>query len=231
MPTTPVPSDPQAAPIPVPLDERFRLAWVRHGNTVYAICALVLVAILAKGTWDYMVIHKELEVRKEYAAATSPESFRAFAASHPGHPLAAFAELTVADTDYAAGHYADAAAGYEKASSDLPAGPFQERSKVGLAMSQALSGKLADAESGLRQVLNDPAQLKAIRCEAGYHLASLASAAGRPAEVEKIAEQLMQIDPSSPFAERAFSLRAEMPAPPVTAAAPPNPAIALPAKP
>jgi hypothetical protein len=52
-------------------------------------------------------------------------------------------------------------------------------------------------------------------------------AAGRTAEVEKLAEQLMQIDPSNPFAERAFALRAEMPAP---APAPAASGVALPQK-
>ena len=71
----------------------------------------------------------------------------------------------------ATGHFADAVAGYERAIADLPAGPFQARARLGLAMAQAQSGRTADAEAGLRQILNDTSQLKAIRCEAGYHLA------------------------------------------------------------
>jgi hypothetical protein len=138
------------------------------------------------------------------------------------------AELRVADDAYAGGHYSDAAAGYEKAAADLPAGPFQSRAKLGLAAAEALSGKPTDAETVFRQLLNDPAELKAIRCEAGYHLATLAAAAGRAVEVQKLAEQLMQIDASSPFAERAFALRSEMPA--SAAAVPGTPAIALPLK-
>jgi hypothetical protein len=227
MPTLPVPSDPKAAPIPVPLDESVRQAWARHGRTIYAVVVLVLLGILGKGAWDYIVIHKELEVRKDYAAASSPESLRAFEASHPGHPLAAMAELRVADDAYATGHFADSVASYEKAAADLPAGPFQARAKLGLAVSQELSGRAADAEAALRQLLNDPNQFKTIRCEAGYHLAALASSAGRTAEVQALAEQLMQIDPSSPFAERVFGLRADLPA---LAGAPVAPAIALPSK-
>ncbi len=231
MPTTPVPSDPKAADIPVPLEESFRQAWDRHGNLIYALFGLVLAGVLAKGAWDYIVAHKELETRSEFAACSSPESFRAFAANHPGHPLAGLAELNVADDAYATGHYADSASGYDKAVADLPAGPFQSRARLGLAMAQAMSGKTSDAEAAMRQIVDDPNQLKAIRCEAGYHLAGLAAAAGRTVEVQKLAEQLMQIDPSSPFAERTFALRSEMPEP---AAAPSSrvssPAITLPAK-
>jgi len=77
---------------------------------------------------------------------------------------------------------------------------------------------VSDAETGLRQLLNDTNQLKAVRCEAGFHLAGLAAAAGRAAEVQKLAEQLMQIDPTSPFAERTFALRSEMPGPAASSA-------------
>jgi hypothetical protein len=59
-------------------------------------------------------------------------------------------------------------------------------------------------------LLNDTTLLKQIRCEAGYHLASVAAAAGRNADVQKFAEQVMQIDATSPFAERAFALRSSV---------------------
>jgi hypothetical protein len=229
MPTTPAPSDPNtAAELPVPLDETLRQAWARHGNLIYGICAVVVVGILAKGGWNYLVDQKELAVRQEYAAAATPESLRAFAANHPGHPLAGPAELKEADDAYASGHYGDAVAGYQKAAADLPAGVFQARARLGQAMSQAQSGHATDAETGLRQLLNDTSQLKAIRCEAGFHLAGLALAAGRAAEVQKLAEQLREIDPASPFAERAYALGAELPEAPV--ATPPAPAIVVPPK-
>jgi tetratricopeptide (TPR) repeat protein len=227
MPTTPVPSDPNAEPVPMPADVAFLRFWERNRNAVYLAIGLILAGILAKGAWDYMLVHKELAIKQEYAECSTAESYRAFAANHPGHLLAAMAELNVADDAYVAGHYGDAVANYEKAATDLPAGPFQDRAKMGQVMSQELSGKTADAETGLRLILNDTSRLKAIRCEAGYHLASLAQAAGRSAEVEKLAEQLMQIDPSNPFAERALALRAEMP---VQAAAPAASAISLPLK-
>jgi hypothetical protein len=226
MPSTPVPSDPNAAPAPVPLDESFRQAWERHGTLVYTICGAIILAIIVKGAWEYMLAHKEFEIRREYAASSTAESYRAFAASHPGHPLAALAELNVADDAYASGHFSDAVADYDKAASDLPTGPFRSRAKLGQAMALALSGKTADAETSLRQILNDPAQLSALRCEAGYQLANLAVAANRPGEVEKLAEQMMQIDPTNPYAERTLQLHAAAPAQPVPVSA--RPTIALP---
>jgi len=229
MPTPATPQDPNtAAAVPVPLDERLRQAWMRYGNVVYAVCGIVAAGILAKGGWEYLVAQKELEVQRDYAACTSAEAFRAFAANHPGHPLAGLADLRVADNAYGTGHFADSVAGYEKAIAELPAGPFQARAKLGLAVAQAQSGRPADAEAGMRQILNDSNQLNAVRCEAGYHLAQLAFTAGRTQDVQKLAEQLMQIDASSAFAERAFALRAEMPEP--AAAPPPGLKIAVPGK-
>jgi hypothetical protein len=232
MPTPPTPSDPSAAaPIPVPHEERFRQAWERYGNTVYTMCAIVVAGILAKGGWDYLVAQKELGIQRDYAECTSAEAFRAFASSHPGHPLAGVADLKVADNAYGMGRFADAVAGYERCIAELPAGPFKARAKLGLAIAQAQSGRAADAEAGLRQLLSDSSQLNAIRCEAGYHLAEVAYAAGRTEDVQRLAEQLMQIDPTSAFAERAFALRAQMPEPVAPAAGTPSgPGIVLPQK-
>jgi|CZKI01.1.fsa_nt_gi hypothetical protein len=227
MPTFPAPSDPKAAEPQVSFEENLRQAWLRYGNLIYALCALVAVGILSKGGWDYLVAQKELGIRHDFAECKTPEAFRAFATKHPGHPLAAAADLRVADEAYAAGRYADATAAYDKAVAELPAGAFQARAKIGLAMAQAQSGRATDAETGLRQLLGDSNQLKAVRCEAGYHLAGLAVAAGRAGEVQSLAEQLMQIDPTSPFAERTFAMRAEMPEP---AAAPAKSAITVPLK-
>jgi hypothetical protein len=217
------PSDPKTPQAEPHLDERLRLFWVRYGNAVYAFCGLIAAAILAKGTIDYLAVQKELETQKEFAACTTPDSFKAFAAEHPHHPLSAVVDMRSADESYSEGRYGDAAGSYERALAILPAGPFYSRARLGLAISRAQAGGGADAAAGLRQIVDDEAELKAIRCEAGYHLAMLAVASGRAGEVQKLAEQLMQIDPSSPFAERAFQLRGALPAP-----APSSPSISLP---
>jgi predicted negative regulator of RcsB-dependent stress response len=208
---TDVASKPNSSEIADPFEEKLRLAWARYGKLFFILCGLVAAGILVKGGLDYLAAQKELNIQKDYAAATTPDSLKAFAAAHRGDPLAGLAELRVADTAYGAGSFADAAANYSFAVADLPAGPFKGRARLGFAMSQAQSGKASEAETGLREVLNNEAELKPIRCEAAYHLAGLAVAAGRPGEVQKLAEQLMQIDPSSPFAERMMTLRASVP--------------------
>jgi Tetratricopeptide repeat-like domain len=206
--TTPAtPSDANQAAIPLSSEERLRNAWSSYGSLVYIACAVVAVGILAKGGWDYLNTQKEVGIKKDFAECLTPDAYRTFINNHPGHVLTGVAELIIANDAYSGGKFSDAAAGYGSAVADLPAGPAQANARIGLAMALAQTGKTGEAESSLRLIMNDPVLLKTTRTEAGYHLAELSLADGRGADVQKIAEQLMQIDPSSPFSERAFTLR------------------------
>lgn len=207
MPTPASPSSPKDAEIVPSTEQRLKQAWERYGGLFYFVCGIVALGILAKGGWEYLNVQKELGIQKEVSGCTTPDSFLSFAAKHPGHALAGVAEETVADNYYASGRYADALKAYASAITDLPEGPVRAHARLGQAMSLDMTGKATEAEADFRQIMDDAAQLKTIRCEAGYHLAGLAVAAGRGADVPKIAEQLMKIDSSSPFAERAFMLR------------------------
>jgi TolA-binding protein len=227
--TTPVtPSDPQQTPATASSEESLRQAWGRYGSLVYIFLVVVAVGILAKGGWDYLNAQKELGIKKDFAECTTPDSYRTFIGNHPGHVLTGVAELIIANDAYSGGKFTDAVSGYTSAIADLPAGIAQSNAKMGLAMALAQSGKGSEAETSLRLLLNDPSQLKTTRCEAGYHIAELALADGRGSEVQKLAEQEMQIDPSSPFAERTFALR-----PPVTSSltVPGVPSLTVPSKP
>ena len=204
------PSDTKPAPSEPNHEETLRQAWERYGSFIYITCGVVALGILAKGGWDYLNAQKEVGIQAEYAQCVTMDAYRSFAANHPGHPLSGAAEIVVADNAYASGKFGDAVSGYTAAAADLPAGPIQQRARLGLAMSLVLSGRSSEAEASLRQLLNDTTLLNQIRCEAGFHLASLASAAGRSADVQKYAEQVMQIDATSPFAERAFALRSSV---------------------
>jgi hypothetical protein len=188
-----------------------RLFWQRNANAVYVLCALVLAGILAKGAWDYFAAQKEMRVGAEYAAAATPEALKRFAAEHAEEPLAGVAELRIADAAYAAGNPAEALPAYQRAITHLPAGPLAARARLGLAMCEVQSGRPGEGEAGLHQLASDPTQLKGIRTEAAYQLASLAAAAGRSDDVRKNAELLIQIDPSSPWTQRAFALQSSLP--------------------
>jgi hypothetical protein len=211
MPTPATPTDPNAAVAPASFEDRLKAGWERNGSMVYLVLCVLAAAVLAKGGLDYYSAQKELTIQQEYAACTAPDMLKAFADSHKGHPLAGLAELRVADMAYQSGKFGEAATDYGQAVADVPAGPLLSRAKLGLAMSQAESGRPTDAEAGLRALLGDTNELKPIRCEAAYHLASLEVSQGRGGEVEKLTEQLMQIDPSSPFAERMVELRSSVP--------------------
>lgn len=201
-------------------EDKVSVFWQKNRTLVVAACVAVVIAILAKGGWEYLARQRELDVQRAYAAAKTPEQLKAFAESHPGHELGAIAQLRIADDAYKAGKGAESVAAYEKAVNALEGGPLAARAQVGRAMAKVLAGKTAEATNELKQLSGDPKQLKAVRAEVTYHLASLAAESGNSAEVQKLSEQLMQIDPSSPWASRAMALRATLPAPAPASAAP-----------
>jgi predicted negative regulator of RcsB-dependent stress response len=212
------PADPSAAPIDADLDEHLHGFWQKYGQAFLVACGLVLVAYLGKAGWDYIQAQREVGVREEYAAAALPEQLTAFIAAHPGHELAAVAQLQLADQAYAAGRSTEAVTAYTQAADLLKGGPLAGRAEIGLAMAQIQGGQTADGQANLHRIADDPTRAAVLRAEAGYQLASLAAAAGHADEVQKIALQLMQVDPSSPWTQRAFSLQATLP--PAAAAAP-----------
>ena len=224
MPTPATPSAPQSAGDdrnlvavdanykPVTFEDRLHLTWKKNGNFILAVCGLALLGIMGKGGWDYLAAQRELDVEKAYAAATTPEQLKAFAAAHVDHALGGVAQLRVADEAYTAGKSAEALAGYEKVLTLIKDGLLATRAKLGRAMAKVQAGKSTDGAAELKLLANDASQLKGVRVEAAYQLASLAAASGNAADVQKLSDQLMQIDPSSPWTQRAVALRANLPA-------------------
>lgn len=206
---------------PVTFEDKLHFTWKKHGNLILAVCGLALLGILGRGGWDYLARQKELDVEKAYAAATTPVQLMAFATAHGDHALGAVAQLRIADEAYTAGKSADALAGYEKALTVIKDGPLAVRARLGRAMAKVQAGKSTEGAAELKQLANDANQLKGVRVEAVYQLASLAAESGNAADVQKLSDQLMQIDPSSPWTQRAIALRASLPA---SAAATPAPA-------
>ncbi len=198
-------------------EERLHVFWKNNGNAILTLVALVLAGILAKGGWDYFSAQKELGIRKDYAAATTPAQLKTFAAAHAGHALAGVALLRIADEAYAAGKYADAIAAYDAAQPVLKTGPLAARARLGRAVAKADTGKTAEATAELKQLADDATLDKNVRTEATYQLASLAAEAGNAADVQKLSESLMRLDPQSPWTQRALGLRASLPAPATTA--------------
>jgi hypothetical protein len=233
MPLRPTPSKPKAPPVPVAgqaaapagpdLDYHLQTFWEKYSTVVLGVCAVVMLAIVAKGGWEYFEAQQEAGIEKEFAADSTPALQKTFIAAHPDHALAGVAELQIADAAYAANQISDALAAYTQAVAVLKTGPFAARASLGLAMSKLESGQADEGETGLRELADDPQGYKPVRTEAAYHLASLAAAAGRSADLQKLSTQLLQIDPDSPWTERVFALQAQQ-----AAAAPGSPAISVP---
>lgn len=222
MPSPALPSDPQNPGAPAAEtnpDEVLIGFWEKNREILVVACLLVLAGILSWNGWQYFSAQKELGIEKAYAEAGNPEQLRAFVEAHPTHSLAGVAELRLADAAYQAGQNADALAAYARAGTLLdPAGVLAARARLGAAIVKVQTGQGAEGLSALRQLAEDPKQFSNIRAEASYDLASIAAEAGRADETRQLATQLMQIDPSSPWTQRAFALQAKLPAPAPTPA-------------
>lgn len=205
-------------------EDKMQLFWKKYQKAVYALCVLILLAIVAKGVLDYMGRKKEVGVQNAYAAAKTSDQLKTFAAAHPSHPLGGLAQIRMADEAYAEGKIADALAGYDKALVALKDGPLAARAKLGRAIAKVQSGKAAEATTELKQLAEDTKQLKGVRSEAAFHLTSLAVDAGNAADAQKMVDLLSQIDPMGAWSQRAMMLRATLPATPA-----PAPAAAAPA--
>jgi predicted negative regulator of RcsB-dependent stress response len=222
--TPPNPKSAATPAVPHPVDsfaEKLHQFWQRNSSAIQIGCVLVLVGILAKGAYDYYARQHENDIERAYALAGTPDQLKVFAAAHEGHALAGVAWLTLADDAFKAGNYAEALANYDKALPVLKDNPLAGRIKLGAAMARLLSGQTAEGESALNQIADDANQLKGLRVEAAYQLASHAAAAGKGEDVQKYTEKLMQIDGTSVWAQRAMLLRASLPVAPAASLAAP----------
>jgi len=194
-------------------EDKLQIFWKNNGTAVLAGCTLVLLAIVGWGVWGRIQESRERGVEQEYAAVKTAEQRKAFIAAHPNHSLAGIGQLVLADEAYAAGKGAEAVTGYDQALQVIKTGPLAARAQLGRAMAKVLAGKATEGAADLKQLAGDVNQLKGVRVEAAYDLASLAAEAGNAADVQKYSDQLMQIDPASPWTQRALALRMNLPVP------------------
>jgi predicted negative regulator of RcsB-dependent stress response len=222
-------SDDQTQP-EVPFDVQLREFWETNRKTIFVGCGLVLLAIIGRYTYDAYSAQREASIESGYAAALTPARLQTFARDHAGHPLAGAAWLKLADDAYVAGNFAEAVGNYDKAIAALPGTPYAARALLGKAMCQLQSGKTAEGAAILKQLSEDTAQLRGVRCEAAYHLASLAFDAGHFDEVARLANLVMQADAGGTWAQRCLLLRARAPEPVATVAVPAVPPAEKPAE-
>jgi len=221
--TTPAtPSDPQPAGddrnlikvdknyVAPSFEDWLHRVWNNNRTGIAIGCGLILLVVLGKGVWELYESRREAGIEQDYAMAATPEKLKAFAGAHPTHALSGLAELRLADDAYVAGRFAEAIVAYDQAVAALKEGPLAARAQLGGAIAKLQAGKTADGESTLKQLSHDGSQLKGIRAEATYHLASFAADAGKADDVVKYSDQLMQLDPASTWTQRALALRSNL---------------------
>jgi hypothetical protein len=206
------------------IEDWLQVFWRKNGRAVLGLFGLVILGIIVKGGWEQLAAHRDLEVRDSYAVAKKPAELKAFAAEHPDHPLAGIALLRTADEAYAAGKSSEAAGAYDEVLAAIADGPLRPRVRLGLALAQIQGDLEADGMAGLKKLAAEESLSRAIRAEALYHLASLAAEAKDVPELQKLSDQLLRVDPSSPWTQRAFALRSSLPVESSPAAPPEAPA-------
>jgi predicted negative regulator of RcsB-dependent stress response len=183
--------------------------WEKNRRLILLVCAIGLLAIIGRESWQYFAAQHEQGVRDDYArAADRPEQLAAFAAANSGHALSGVAYLRLADAKYTAADYRLAADNYNKAAASLKNSALLGRAKIGAAMSQMNNGDKAAGEAGLKGISADATLPKSVRAEATYHQASLASEAGNAAELSRLVAEAGKIDAGGVWAQRATILLA-----------------------
>ncbi len=204
---SPSPANPVAVPADPGFEGNVQALWDKNKNFILLVCALILVGIIAREGWQYFSEMREKSRQEDYARASDkPDQLIAFAEANSGHPLAGVAYLQVADRKFESADYKDASTLYAKAAGNLKNDALLGRAKLGSAVSLLESGDASGGESALKAVGADQTLTKSVRAEATYHLAAIASEAGRTEDAKKLVDDVTKIDLSGPWAQRATML-------------------------
>jgi hypothetical protein len=206
------PAVPPASAVSPDVDEHLHGFWKKYGQAAGIAALLILGFYLARAAWIYFADQREASVQAEFAGARTPDQLKAFVGAHPDHTLSGLAELQLADQAYAAGQTSSALSGYNDAARLLKDPALSARAAMGAAMVQIQTGQVDAGSAALHKLLDDTKQLPVVRAQAGYQLASLAAAAGKADEVQRLALQLVQIDKDGPWTKNAFNLTVAKPA-------------------
>lgn len=193
------------------LEENVRLFLEKNRSSIVAVAVVVVLAILGRHGLQWMDASKVTAEREAFAAVSTDEERKAFAAEHSDSLLGGVALLQVADNAYSEGRFADAISGYDAAAEAVGDNVLAGRIGLGRAMSQIESGDTAGGESGLRTIADDLAAPSAVRSEAAYHLATIASANSDAEGLAKLVTQINAINPASSWAQRVSILQAALP--------------------
>jgi predicted negative regulator of RcsB-dependent stress response len=193
-------------------EEQVQAFWKRNSRYILFLVALGFVAILGREAVRYMWKEREQGITEAYGASATPAELKAFAGEHSGHTLAGFALLRVADEAYKAGNFSEAATAYEQAIAPLKDSPVVSRARIGAAVSTVQAGDRTKGETALKALADDMAIMPGYRTEARYQLAVVAIGDGRFDEARQTLDDIMTSDITGSWAQRAYMLRATLPA-------------------
>lgn len=198
-------------------EDRLWLFWERNKTLIVRGSALVILGILAAIGHHFWQEAQREEVGAEYAACQDEAARRAFAARHPGDPLAAVALAEVGDDLKRAGKLAEAAKAYDEAAA--AAGKAGESPVVrSLALRARLYAGLTrselgekGAEAAVAAIADEPSAPETVRGFAMLSLANLAIARGDSAEAAKWLNAMdKRLRPGSVWqSDKAFLVRSE----------------------
>jgi hypothetical protein len=198
-------------------EDRLAIFWEKNSRAVLTVLAVLILAIVGKGAFDYFAAQRNKAIIAEYAAATGTAQLQAFTATYPTLPLSGLAHLRLADESYAAGDYSAAHTDYTAAVKLLGADPLASRARLGSAMS-LLQAKDATASSALQAIANDTKLPRALRAESAFHLAELSRDAGQTAEATRWTDLVISNEATGFWGQRAAQLRDTLPLPAANAA-------------
>lgn len=172
-------------------EDRLWLFWERNKSIIVRGTTVVVLGIIGAIGFHFWQEAKRAELGLAYVACQDEAARRAFAAAHPGEPLAAIALLEVADDLRKANKLAEAAKTYEAASKAALVAGDVKIVKV-LALRAKLYGALTRQELGqetataeIVAVAEDNSAPETLRGYAMYVLANLALTKGDSATAAK----------------------------------------------
>src|SRR5688572_20537316 len=143
-PKSPSPANPENAPLAPSFEDQLREFWIKYSKPILVLVVLLLLAVLAKGGYEYWKQEQEKGIASDYNRATTNDQLRAFANENPDHQLGGAASLRLADDAYSNGKYSDAVTLYDKAAAVLKDGPLGGRAHLGAALCRILAGQNAE---------------------------------------------------------------------------------------
>ncbi|MBC2596040.1 tetratricopeptide repeat protein [Ruficoccus amylovorans] len=185
------------------IEDQVWLFWNKYKKSIiYLIIAIFLGVIAVEG---YRMYQRSAvrSMQAAYGQADTPEALTAFGEKYAGNPLAGFALLQSADSQYEQGNYTAAAPLYKSAAASLANTYVQGRARLGEAMSQIQAGQTELGKNLLSQISADQTALLSIRAEATFDLGVIALAASDYANARRYFEQASALDKDGPWGTQA----------------------------